>query len=121
MIYTLITIAQDWLNEQASASARPLTDPAAERRKQLEAQEARMVALRAHGTMVTPESFAEWKASFDAEMGLAGVGLGGDAGVVGDGASGRGKRLTGKQWFMQQEQHGEVSGFDVCRSVCLKA
>lgn len=56
------------LQEKASALAVPSTDPEAEERRRREAEEQRMAELRRHGTPVTPEAFAAWKARFDAEM-----------------------------------------------------
>jgi hypothetical protein len=52
---------------QEAASA----DPAAARKAAEEAEERRLAEIRSHGTMVTPATFAEWKARFDAEMALA--------------------------------------------------
>ena len=34
----------------------------------MEAEEARLAAQRAHGTMVTQETFAEWRHVFDKEQ-----------------------------------------------------
>ena len=34
----------------------------------MEAEEARLAAQRAHGTMVTQETFAEWRQGFDKEQ-----------------------------------------------------
>lgn len=57
---------------QAAASgqgAAPV-DPAAARKAEDEAEERRLAEIRSHGTMVTPQTFAEWKQRFDAEMAL---------------------------------------------------
>lgn len=100
MIYQLVTGAQEWISEKSAQLSTPAVDPEAEQRKAREAEEARIAALRAHGTPVTKESFASWKAKFDAEMELA-KGLVLDSGAnVGIPAKGR---LTGKAWFLQQE------------------
>ena len=57
---------------QVSTSAPEATiDPAAARKAAEEAEERRIAEIRSHGTMVTPQTFAEWKARFDAEMALA--------------------------------------------------
>lgn len=45
-------------------------DPAAARKAEEEAEERRLAEIRSHGTMVTPQTFAEWKKRFDAEMAL---------------------------------------------------
>ena len=140
MIYTLITSAQEWLQEkvrpaawgrswpeegtleprcvtarpplaccspplpQASAMAAPVVDPVLERKKAIEAEEARLAAIRAHGTMVTPEAFAEWRARFDAEQALARADVG-DAEA--SAAAERAQRPSGKQWFMSQDHLAE--------------
>lgn len=102
MIYTLITVAQEWVNDMASTKAGPTHDPEAERRRLEELEEARRAELRAHGTVVTPETFAKWKHDFDEEMKASNV-----AAVSGDKKAQKGTNtLTGKQWFLLQEaQH----------------
>ena len=62
MIYTLYTAAQEWLTTRAAeapTAAGAGTDPDAERRRALEAEEAARAAARAHGTPVTIEAFME--------------------------------------------------------------
>ena len=60
------------LGGQVSTPAQGATvDPAAARKAQEEAEERRLAEIRSHGTMVTPQTFAQWKARFDAEMALA--------------------------------------------------
>lgn len=104
MVYQLITAAQEWITELGSSLAAPSMDPEAEERRRREEEEARLAELRRHGTPVTPESFAEWKAKFDAEMALA------KAAVTDAAAASAAKgRLTGRGWFLQQEaQHIEI-------------
>lgn len=105
MIYTLISLAQEWITDKASALAVPSSDPEAEERRRREAEEQRMAELRAHGTPVTPEAFASWKAQFDAELALEKAKLEEAAGKSED----KKGRLTGKAWFLQQEAaHIEV-------------
>ncbi len=53
----------------AGQGAAPV-DPAAARKAEDEAEERRLAEIRSHGTMVTPQTFAEWKKRFDAEMAL---------------------------------------------------
>jgi hypothetical protein len=105
MVYNLISAAQEWVQDKAASMALPSSDPEAEKRRALEAEEARLAELRRHGHPVTPESFAEWRVKFDAEQALARAKLG-------DGkAEDKEGRLTGKQWFRQQEEaHLEVGG-----------
>ena len=111
MIYTLVTAAQEWVTARAAESGGPTLDPVAEQRRMLEAEEARLAALRAHGTPVTPEAFKEWRARFDTEQALERAQLAG-AGPAADGAAaapGVTPRLTGKQWFLKQDaEHREV-------------
>ncbi|KAI7835902.1 hypothetical protein COHA_010205 [Chlorella ohadii] len=103
MVYTLITTAQEWVQDKSTTLAVPSADPEAEERRRREAEEARLAEMRAHGHAVTPEAFAEWKARFDAEMTLQ------RAKLEGDKSEDRKNRLTGKQWFLQQEaQHIEI-------------
>jgi len=110
MIYTLITSAQDWVNERAAEMAVPVVDPEAERKQREEEEEARIAALRAHGTPVTPETFKEWKLRFDAEMQVAKMELQ-DPGLSAAAAKGK---MTGKAWFLQQEaQHIEIEEPDL--------
>ena len=57
---------------QAAAAGQGIApvDPAAARKAEEEAEERRLAEIRSHGTMVTPQTFAEWKKRFDAEMAL---------------------------------------------------
>eukprot|EP00798_Chlamydomonas_sp_ICE-L_P003479 gene3477-13540_t len=65
MIFQLVTAAKEWI--RAKTNSIPEEDPDAVRRKASEEEEARRAAIRAHGTRVTVENFAEWKRKFDAE------------------------------------------------------
>lgn len=107
MIYTLIGAAQEWISDKAAAVAAPSLSPEEEERRRREVEEERLAELRRHGTPVTPEAFAEWKARFAVEQRLAAAKVGADGGAAA--AGGSKDKLTGKQWFMQQEaQHLEV-------------
>ena len=55
---------------QAAAGQEAPMDPAAARKAEDEAEERRLAEIRSHGTMVTPQTFAEWKQRFDAETAL---------------------------------------------------
>lgn len=99
MIFTILTAAQEWINDLDTSRAAPVIDPEAERRKRQEEEEARIAALRAHGTPVTPETFNEWRASFDAEMELS------KTAIDEQNTSSTQGKLTGKQWFLQQDAH----------------
>ena len=50
------------------ASSEPVIDPEEAKRRAVEAEEARLAAQRAHGTMVTQETFVEWRHWFDKEQ-----------------------------------------------------
>lgn len=103
MVYTCISIAQDWMQAKAENMAMPSTDPEVEEKRRREAEEERLAELRRHGHPVTPEAFAEWKAKFDAELALERAKL--DGGKSEEKAA----RLSGKQFFLQQEAaHLEV-------------
>jgi hypothetical protein len=52
----------------ASGQGVAAVDPAAARKAEEEAEERRLAEIRSHGTMVTPQTFAEWKQRFEAEM-----------------------------------------------------
>ena len=54
--------------EKASQGAEPELDPAAVKRAAEEAEERRLAEIRAHGTPVTPDTFAPWKARFYADL-----------------------------------------------------
>ena len=112
MIYQLITAAQEWITEKGTALATPVFDPAAEEKRRREAEEFRIAEIRRHGHPVTPESFKEWKAKFDAEMALAKASLQEStaaAAAAAAAAATKGPRLTGKAWFQQQEaQHIDI-------------
>jgi hypothetical protein len=113
MIYDLVVAVQEWLDARGAAAASAVVDPVAERKRREDEEEARRALARAHGVMCTPETYAEWRAKYDAELAAAAAaavaaaeGAGGAGGA--DGA-GRQAKLTGKQWFLQQEAvHGAV-------------
>lgn len=56
--------------EKITEQSAPAIDLERERREREAAEDARRAALRAHGTFVTVQTFAAWKARFDAEMAL---------------------------------------------------
>lgn len=60
-----------WGSQVSTPAQEAAMDPAAARKAEEEAEERRIAEIRSHGTMVTPQTFAEWKARFDAEMALA--------------------------------------------------
>jgi hypothetical protein len=98
MIYTLVTMAQEWMNDVAAKKQGPATDPDAELKRMQAEEERRISELRAHGTPVTPESFEKWKHDFDEEMQALKQN---QPEIVS-----KTNTMTGKQWFLQQDaQH----------------
>ncbi len=71
-------------------------DPLVVKKTAEEAEERRLAELRAHGTPVTPSTFAEWKARFAVEMAQA------RARHVGE-ADGRDAGASGKAYFRQMD------------------
>lgn len=97
MIYTLLQEVQEWLNERARLAASAAPDEATLLARERAAEEARIAALRAHGTPVTVQAFHAWAAAFAQEQAAAAQGAA--AGKAGGEA-----RLTGRQWFKRQEE-----------------
>ena len=98
MIYTLVTVAQEWMNDVAAKKQGSAADPDAERKKMQEEEERRISELRAHGTPATPESFEKWKHDFDEEMRSLKQNQPETVSKT--------NKMTGKQWFLQQDaQH----------------
>ncbi|KAI3438059.1 hypothetical protein D9Q98_000502 [Chlorella vulgaris] len=103
MIYTLISSAQEWVQEKAASMAVPSSDPVLEEKRRRDAEDARLAELRRGGQPVTPEAFAAWRAKFEAEQAQL------RAKLEGVKVEEKQTRLTGKQYFLQQEaQHLEV-------------
>eukprot|EP00884_Botryococcus_braunii_P020074 jgi/Botrbrau1/6750/Bobra.0324s0035.1 len=102
MMYALISAAQDWLRQQTGEGAGHQTeeDPEEAKKRAEEEEERRLAELRSHGVPVTPATFAEWKARFDAEMAAARLRLGEDP-------DRRDKGPTGKQYFMSLDSRAE--------------
>jgi hypothetical protein len=73
-------------------------DPAVLKKQAEDALERERAAHRAHGTPVTAESFAMWKARFEADMAMVDGAHGGVKMLEG----GEGK--TGKEWFLERER-----------------
>lgn len=71
-------------------------DPLVAKKTAEEAEERRLAELRAHGTPVTPSTFADWKARFATEMARARARHEGDA-------DGRDAGPSGKAFFRQMD------------------
>lgn len=74
------------------------------KKRQEEEEERRIAEARAHGTQVTPETFAAWKEAFEAEMHAAKVAAGD---IVEDAVAHT--RKTGKQFFLDKYGAGADS------------
>lgn len=99
MIYTLVEVAQEWINalEDGAQEALRADDPAVLEQKRRQEEEERIQKLRAHGHEVTPESFRAWKEQFLLEQQEKQE----HAGVKA--TSTMRNTMTGKQWFLQQQ------------------
>lgn len=104
MIYTIVSAAQEWMQDKANIPQEEVLDPAEVKKRAIEAEEARLAAQRAHGTQVTPETFVTWRKHFDTEMILERTSL-----AEQQQAADKKSRLTGKQFFLSQEAEAEVS------------
>jgi hypothetical protein len=94
MIFNLVSMAREWLQTREDLSLVPEDDPDVARKKAEEAEEAKRAAARAHGHLVTKETFEAWKIKFEAEQAAERA--------KGDNKEAEKKnRLTGKQFFMQ--------------------
>lgn len=94
MIYTLVSVAKEWLINKASSSE--VVDPEVERKRLEDAAEARRAAARAFGTPVTTETFQAWSEKFELEMKLEKARL---EEQKKDDSKGR---CTGKAYFMRE-------------------
>ena len=107
MMYAVVAAAQDWLRETLAkhgavdASAAATTAATKSKEALAEEEEARAAAARALGTPVTRDTFAEWRAAFDAEH----AGVGGVVAAAGPGTPAD-ERPTGRQWFTALEARG---------------
>ena len=100
MIYSLVEVAQEWMNdiEDDAKEALRADDPAVLEEKRRQEEEERIQKLRAHGHEVTPESFRAWKEQFMLEQESKSA----DRLVKSMTASGK-NTVSGKQWFLQQQ------------------
>lgn len=104
MIYTIVSAAQEWMQDRANIPQEVVLDPAEAKKRAIEAEEARLAAQRAHGTQVTPGTFVTWRKQFDTEMVLQKTSL-----AEQQQAAEKKGRLTGKQFFQSQEAQVEES------------
>jgi DRG Family Regulatory Proteins, Tma46 len=82
-------------------------DPETQRKlEEAEAERARAEA-RTHGTPVTAETFAAWRARFDAERAAAckaAAAPSSAAAAAASAAAASDRKLTGKQWFLERDR-----------------
>mgnify|MGYP002715729748 FL=1 len=90
MIFTLVSTAQEWLNNKWDEFKKEKELEAERRLKEVEEEEMK----RFEGTRVTVETFLKWKMAFIEEMGLLKKELKEDKEC---------KKLTGKELFMQDK------------------
>lgn len=93
MIFTLVSTAQEWLNERWDDFKKTQEDE--RERKILEAEEAER--KRFEGTRVTVETFMKWKTEFEESMGIAAK-----REKLSDN-----KKLTGRELFMRDNTLNE--------------
>lgn len=93
MIFTLVSTAQEWLNERWDDFKKTQEDE--RERKILEAEEAER--KRFEGTRVTVETFMKWKMEFEESMGIAAK-----REKLSDN-----KKLTGRELFMRDNTLNE--------------
>lgn len=93
MIFTLVSVAQEWINERSDL-ARIKKNEREELRKREEEEAERK---KFEGTRVTVESFLIWKQAFDEEMGY----------LLKKDKDEKGKKLTGRELFMQDKSLNE--------------
>lgn len=104
-IFAVMQAAKEWLENRAGVEAA--IDPATKKKMEEEAEERRRLDARAYGTPVTPESFAVWRAKFDAEIAAARE-ASGEAAREAEKAA----RKTGKQWFTEKDRPEVPEGDD---------
>nr|CAI5828196.1 unnamed protein product [Callosobruchus analis] len=94
MVFTLVSTAQEWLNEKWEAMKKDKDEMAA--RKLKEEEEAEM--KRFEGTRVTVETFMKWKKIFEDDMGIT---------KKREIAEKENKKLTGRELFMRDNTLNE--------------
>lgn len=87
MIYTLITAAQDWINDFED-NAKKQVALEKEKKAKIEADNERK---KFEGTQVTKETFLKWKLNFDAERNISKT----------QEITEKSKKLTGRELFMK--------------------
>eukprot|EP01025_Chloroclados_australasicus_P035172 TRINITY_DN35891_c0_g1_i1.p1 TRINITY_DN35891_c0_g1~~TRINITY_DN35891_c0_g1_i1.p1 ORF type:complete len:265 (-),score=53.33 TRINITY_DN35891_c0_g1_i1:469-1263(-) len=96
MIFTLVSVAQEWLTERMDRIAQGKNQEVEDKLRREREEEERLQARRI-GTQVTVERFNQWLATFQAEIALKRNQLGQES------DDSKQQRLTGKQWFLQRE------------------
>ncbi|XP_008185983.1 RWD domain-containing protein 1 isoform X2 [Acyrthosiphon pisum] len=93
MIFTLVSAAQEWMNNYSdSEKQRKIDDDDKRREKEMEAE-----LKRFEGTKVTVESFLRWKFNFEEDMGV----------LKKRNEEEKNKKLTGRELFMTDKSLNE--------------
>ncbi|CAM8909695.1 hypothetical protein QQ045_010587 [Rhodiola kirilowii] len=85
MIYTLVTSAQEWLNEKYGQKAFVTAENETEKEE----------VVVPHGEIVTVETFLAWRERFEAELALEKAKLLPESAL----SVNKEKKMTGRQWF----------------------
>lgn len=93
MVFTLVSAANEWLNEEWDSEVKRLEEEAEQRAREAEESEQK----KFHGTPLTIENFLAWKERFDAEMALLKKAEKED----------KDKKLTGRELFMRDKTLNE--------------
>lgn len=99
MIFDLVNEAKEWMRTRAGVVDVVEETPEMLKQRLEEEAEARLRAMRATGTPVTPESFNAWVARFEAEQALARAKAGKDGAAA---AKDDAKRVTGRKYFEER-------------------
>ncbi|XP_050440868.1 RWD domain-containing protein 1 [Adelges cooleyi] len=93
MIFTLVSAAQEWMNENSDREKKKKEDDEEKKReREMEAE-----LKRFEGTKVTVESFLRWKFQFEEDMGV----------LKKRNEEDKGKKMTGRELFMTDKSLNE--------------
>ena len=99
MIFDLVNEAREWMRTRAGVVDVVEETPEMLKQRLEEEAEARLRAMRATGTPVTPETFNAWVMRFEAERALARAKAGKDSAAA---AKDDTKRVTGRRYFEER-------------------
>lgn len=106
MIFTLVTVVQDWVNSLAEEQQNEVkaNDPKEQEQRRRMEEEERIQKLRKHGHEVTVDSFLAWREQFLAESAASREAT--EKSEKTDGS--KREAVTGKAWFLQNQAPAEV-------------